>query len=76
MVKYRVSINKNLCVNCGTETGRCPTHARVLAKILADERVKTTGDTIEAVFPEDLYPSVKAVAECCPVKAIVIEQIK
>ena len=76
MVKFRVSIDRNVCVNCGIETGRCPTHARVLAKILADERVKITEDKIEAIFPEDLYTSVKEAADCCPVKAIIIEQIK
>lgn len=76
MVKYRVRIDRNICINCGIETGRCPTHARVLAKILANERVKTTENKIEATFPEDLYNSVKEAAECCPVKAIIIEKIK
>jgi ferredoxin len=69
-------IDRDICVNCGIETGRCPTHARELAKILANERVEITEDKIEAIFPEDLYNSVKEAAECCPVKAIIIQQIK
>ena len=33
MVKYRVTINKDQCTDCGIAAGRCPTHSRVLARI-------------------------------------------
>ena len=76
MVKYRVFINKDLCVDCGIETGRCPTHARTLARILTNNRVNKSKDEFMAIIPEDLYQSVKQVSENCPVKAIIVEKIE
>jgi ferredoxin len=75
MVKYRVFINKDLCIDCGIETGRCPTHARTLARILANNRVNKSKDVFMAVIPEDLYHIVKQVSENCPVKAIIVEKL-
>ena len=76
MVKYRVFINRDLCIGCGVETGRCPTHARTLARILANNRVNKSKDVFMAVIPEDLYHTVKQVSENCLVKAIIVEKIE
>ncbi len=76
MVKYRVFINKELCIDCGSQTGRCPTHAIVLAGILADDRVKKLRNSSIVVIPEDLYHSVKRASEACPLNAIIVERIE
>jgi ferredoxin len=75
MVKYRVFINRDLCIDCGAQTGRCPTHAIMLAKILADDRLKKSRNGSEVTIPEDLYQSVKKSSEACPLKAIIIEKM-
>lgn len=73
MVKYRLKINRDLCIDCGIATGHCPHHARVLARILSKN-----GDENELgiIFSEKLYDQVKQAAEGCPVKAIIIEKIE
>ena len=75
MTKYRVYIDRDLCVDCGINTGRCPTHARLLSRLLSDDRVEKSQNTNVAIIPEDLYQSVKDTAEACPVKAIIVEKI-
>lgn len=74
MVVYRVYINKDLCIGCGIATSRCPTHARVLARILANDRVKRSRNAVEATIPEELYDRVKRAANGCPVNAIIVEK--
>ncbi|MFQ6075591.1 MAG: ferredoxin [Candidatus Bathyarchaeia archaeon] len=76
MAKYRVTINRDLCIDCGIATGRCPTHARELARVLAKNLDKTSEDVSGVIFPEELYNRVKQAVECCPVKAIIIEKIE
>ena len=76
MVKYRVFVNENLCNGCGAQTGRCPTHAIVLTRILADNRVEKLRNSSRVAIPEDLYQSVKKASECCPLNAIIVEKIE
>ena len=75
MAKYRVFINRDRCIDCGIETGRCPTHARELARILANNRVTLAADVFTAIIPEELYHSVKHASEKCPMNAIIVEKI-
>jgi len=75
MTRYRVFIDKDRCIDCGIDAGRCPTHAHVLAQLLSDKRVERSEDTNTSIILEDLYPSVKRAAEGCPVKAIIIDKI-
>lgn len=77
MVKYRVVINRDRCVDCGISVGRCPTHARLLARVLGRNRKKTSDERPSmGVFSEDLYDYVKKLVEACPEKALIIEKIK
>lgn len=75
MAKYRVFINKDRCIDCGIDTGRCPTHARVLARILANNRVTRAPDVFMAIIPEELYHRVKQAADKCPMHAITVEKL-
>ena len=75
MTKYRVFIDKDLCIDCGIDAGRCPTHAHVLTQLLSDKRVERSEDMNTSIIPEDLYPSVKRAAEGCPTKAIIVKKI-
>ena len=75
MTKYRVFIDRNLCIDCGIDAGRCPTHARLLSRLLSNERVEKSENMNEVIIPEDLYQSVKDAAEACPVKAIFVKKI-
>ena len=75
MCVYRVYIKQDQCISCGIASSRCPTHARELARLLSNDRVKRSRNTVEAVIPEDLYDRVKRAADGCPVKAIIIEKV-
>jgi len=75
MGKYRVFIDRDRCIDCGMDAGRCPTHAHVLAQLLSDKRVEKLENPNIAIIPEDLYSKVKLAIEGCPVGAIIIEQI-
>ncbi len=70
MAKYRVTIDKKRCIDCGIAVGRCPTHAILLSRLLKKNQEHM------GVFFEPLYNRVKQLAEACPAKAIVIEKIE
>ena len=72
MIKYRVTVDMDRCVDCGIATGRCPTHARLLSQILNKNKEHTS----MGVFSENLYDRVKQLVEMCPVKALIIEKIE
>ena len=72
MVKYRLTVNRELCIDCGIDTGHCPHHARVIAHLLAKSSYEDGGGV---VFPEELYEQIKKAAEGCPVNAILIKKI-
>ena len=72
MMKYRVIINRDRCIDCGISTGQCPTHAKTLSQLLSANRK----DMSVGVFSEDIYERVKKLAEACPVKAIIIEKME
>ena len=70
---YRVTIDRERCIACGIVAGRCPTHSRVLARILDQQSEDAT--MLTGIFSQELYARVKRAAESCPVKAIIIEMI-
>ena len=75
MVEYRLVIDKDRCIDCGLSSGRCPTHARLLARILKENNKKTSNERIlVGVFSEEDYDQVKKLAEGCPEKALIIER--
>ncbi len=76
MGKYRLTINRDVCIDCGLTTGRCPPHARVIALVFAKSLERTYEDDVGIIFPEALLPHVTKAAEACPVNAIIIEPIE
>jgi ferredoxin len=72
MAKYRVTIDKKRCTDCGIAVGRCPTHAIQLSRLLK----KNQEHVHMGVFFEPLYDRIKQLVEACPAKAIVIEKIE
>lgn len=77
MAKYRLIIDRERCTDCGISTGRCPTHARLLARILTKNNEKKSGKrTLMGIFPVEDYNQVEKLAEACPEKALIIEKIE
>lgn len=77
MVKYRVVINRDRCIDCGISVGRCPMHARSLARVLGHDRKQTSDERPSmGVFSEDLYEYVRKLVEGCPEKALIIERVE
>jgi ferredoxin len=75
MVEYRMVVDRDRCTDCGLSTGRCPTHARLLARILKENNEEMSLErTVVGVFSEEDYDQVKKLAEACPEKALIIEK--
>lgn len=76
MVKYRLTFNRDLCVECGLATGRCPPHGQVIERIFAQNRDKIYENEGGIVFPEVLYPRIQQAVDGCPENAFIIDKIE
>ena len=75
MVKFRITIDRDSCIDCGISTGRCPTHSRSLARLIDNYCEKISNDTFLGSFSEDLFSHIMELAGSCPTKAIKIDKI-
>lgn len=76
MTEYRVVIDSKQCVDCGISVGRCPVHARLLAKVLKPASKNTKGDFLSmGVFDENNYDYVKKLVDSCPEHALIIKKV-
>jgi len=67
MKKYRVVIDPERCVDCGISVGRCPTHAKLLVKVLKpDFRKLRHGLKSMGTFDETLYSYILKLVISCP----------
>jgi len=66
MAKYHITINRDLCISCACASGRCPTHARTLSRLLNKH---SSNGTIDSAHIEEA----RKAAESCPKGAIKIE---
>lgn len=79
MAKYRVIIDRDMCIACGISPSTC-SQVFVLGKDNGKNRVldkyaeNTTDSTSAGIVPEDLFECVKMAADSCPVQAITIEK--
>jgi ferredoxin len=76
MVKYRLVFNHDRCVDCGLATGRCPPHARIIARIFDQNRNSIYENEDGMIFPEEFYPQIKQAANGCPEDAIIITRVE
>ena len=80
MVKYRITVDRNVCIACGVAPNLCP-QVFVLGEDNGKNKVvdayseKISEDTSVGVVSDDLHDCVKQAAEACPVQAIAIEEI-
>lgn len=68
MAKYQITINRDLCISCACASGRCPTHARTLSRLMNKH---SSNGTIDDTYIEDVQQAVKL----CPRGAIKIERV-
>lgn len=76
MTKYRVIIDKEKCVDCGISIGRCPVHAKLLARELEpSSKLNQKKCPAMGVFSKN-FEIIKELVDRCPEKALVIKRIK
>lgn len=80
MVKYRITIDRNLCIACGIAPSICP---QVFAlgddngknRVIDTYNEKTTEEESIGVVSEELYDCAKQGTDACPVQAISLKKI-
>ena len=76
MKKYRVVIDPERCIDCGISVGRCPTHAKLLVKVLKPDFSKLKhGLKSMGTFDETLYSYIEKLVNSCPEQALFIKKI-
>ena len=68
MAKYDITINRDLCISCACSSGRCPTHARTLSRLL---NTHSSNGTIDERYVKEAQKA----ADSCPKGAIKISQV-
>jgi ferredoxin len=72
-MKYYITINQDLCIDCCVTIGACPPHARTLSRSIGQYcEYADCQELFLGVFPEELYPCIKQAADACPMHAIII----
>lgn len=79
MAKYRVIVNREMCVACGAAPATCPEVYEIgsdngKTKIADKYSIETNDRVSIGIVPEELYECAKSGAEVCPVAAIRIEE--
>ena len=80
-MKYRVSVDRSLCIACGIAPSLCPQvfepgEDNGKTRIVHRYSEENSEDTSAGVIPKELYDCVEQAAEACPVQAITVEGIK
>ena len=80
-MKYKVSVDRSLCIACGIAPSLCPQvfepgEDNGKTRIVGKYSEENSEDTSVGVIPKELYVCVEQAAEACPVQAITIEGIK
>jgi ferredoxin len=81
MVKYKVTVNRSLCIACGVAPALCPKVFELGSdngknKVVDTYSIKLTDEVSVGVVPEELYQCVKGATDSCPVNAIVVEELR
>ncbi|ADV64867.1 ferredoxin [Desulfurococcus mucosus DSM 2162] len=80
MAKYKVIVNRSICLACGAAVAACSEVFELgddngKNRVVAKYSVETTSEVSVGVIPGELYECAKSAAEICPVSAISIEEI-
>ena len=80
MAKYRVIVDRSICISCGAAPAACPEIFELgddngKNRVVARYSVHTDDSTSIGEIPEELYECAKQGADVCPVNAIKIEKI-
>jgi len=81
MAKYKVVINRSICLACGVSSAACSEVYELgddngKNRVVAKYSVELTPDISVGIIPEELYECAKNGADVCPVSAISIEKIE
>jgi len=81
MAKYKVVINRSICLACGVASAACSEVYELgddngKNRVVAKYSVELTPDISVGIIPEELYECAKNGADICPVSAISIEKIE
>lgn len=79
MKKYKVTIDRNKCISCGSAPALCPEIYYLdpsdwKNRVKSKYEVSFDGNTSVGIVPEELYQCAKTGAEACPVQAITVEE--
>lgn len=80
LAKYKVVVNRELCIGCGVAPAICPevfTLDPDTGKTMVVDKyaVENKNEISIGVVPGELYECIKHAAEACPVGAIKIEEV-
>lgn len=80
MARYRVIVNRSICISCGVAPSTCPElyelgPDNLKNRVVEKYSVKTDDEISVGEIPEELYECAKSGAEVCPVGAIRVEKI-
>lgn len=81
MAKYKVVINRSICLGCGAAPAACSEVYELgddngKNRVVAKYSVELTPEISVGIIPEELYECAKNGADVCPVSAISIEKIE
>ena len=80
MIKYRITVDREICISCGVAPSIC-SQVFLLGEDNGKNRIsetysENTSDTKSVgIVTNELYDCVKQAADACPVQAIIIEKV-
>ncbi len=81
MVKYKVVVNRSLCIACGVAPALCPEVFELGSdtgrnKVVGKYSTELSEEISVGIIPEELHQCAKRGADSCPVSAISVEEVK
>ncbi len=80
MVRYKVTVNRSICIGCGVAPALCPEVFELGSdtgknRVVDKYSVELSEELSTGIIPKELYQCAKGSADSCPVSAITIEEI-
>jgi ferredoxin len=79
MTKYKVTINRVLCIGCGIAPNLCPQvfvlgDDNGMSRVVDAYSEELSAEVSVGLIPEDLRDCAEQAAEACPAQAIILEK--